>query len=132
MKVIEVICGIIIQNRQVLVAQRDFDMSLPYKWEFPGGKKYEWESDAECLERELLEELNIRVSVKQKFASNFHQYETISILLTAYIAEHIEGTILTFEHSRVEWRYKEELLVLEWAAADIPIMMELIHSEYLL
>lgn len=131
MKTIEVICGIIIQDNKVLVAQRNFNMTLPYKWEFPGGKKNEWERDAECLERELLEELNIKVDVKQKFASNAHNYETFQILLIAYIAELVEGTILTFEHTKVEWYSKQELRALDWAAADIPIVKKLIESTYL-
>jgi len=131
MKTIEVICGIIIQDNKVLVAQRNFNMTLPYKWEFPGGKKHKWEDDAECLERELLEELNIRVFVKQKFASNVHNYDTFQILLIAYIAELVEGTILTFEHTKVEWYSKQELGALDWAAADVPIVKKLIESTYL-
>jgi 8-oxo-dGTP diphosphatase len=131
MNPIEVICGIIIQDSKVLVAQRGFNMTLPYKWEFPGGKKQNHETDIECLERELLEELNIRVIVKQQFASNIHSYGTFNILLIAYLAELVEGTILTFEHTRVEWYLKHELSTLDWAAADIPIVKELIGSSYL-
>lgn len=131
MNTIEVICGIILKDSKVLVAQRGFNMTLPYKWEFPGGKIHKQENHIECLERELLEELNIRVIVKERFASNIHSYGAFEILLIAYFAELVEGTILTFEHSKVEWYSKHELSTLDWAAADIPIVNKLISSSYL-
>ena len=45
----------------VLAARRSASMSLPLKWEFPGGKIDNGESPEECLHRELFEELGIRV-----------------------------------------------------------------------
>lgn len=131
MKRFEVICGIIIRDKKVLAAQRGINMSLPLKWEFPGGKKNDTESNEECLMRELLEELNIQVRVKEKFLSNEHQYDDFSINLTAYFAEIEIGTMLTFEHGRVGWFEKDQLNKLQWAPADIPIVNKLIESPYL-
>jgi len=34
----EVTCAIIVHNNKVLVTQRSEKMTLPLKWEFPGGK----------------------------------------------------------------------------------------------
>lgn len=59
MNIIQVTCGIILKDGKVLVAQRSEAMSLPLKWEFPGGKIVRGESEEDCLKRELLEELNI-------------------------------------------------------------------------
>jgi 8-oxo-dGTP diphosphatase len=36
--VIEVACGVILDGDKVLCVQRSETMSLPLKWEFPGGK----------------------------------------------------------------------------------------------
>ena len=131
MKTFDVICAIIVQDQKVLAAQRSLYMSLPLKWEFPGGKKNETESDEECLVRELLEELNIQVLVKEKFFTNKHQYEHFEIVLTAYFADIELGTILNYEHKRVDWFSKSELSTLDWASADIPIVNKLIKSSYL-
>ena len=60
---IQVTCAIIERDGLVLAAQRSAAMSLPHKWEFPGGKIHQGKSTSECLRRELLEELNIHVSV---------------------------------------------------------------------
>jgi 8-oxo-dGTP diphosphatase len=38
MQHLHVACAIIEQGRKVLCAQRSKAMSLPLKWEFPGGK----------------------------------------------------------------------------------------------
>ena len=60
---IQVTCAIIARDGLVLAAQRSAVMSLPLKWEFPGGKINHGESTEECLRRELFEELSIQGSV---------------------------------------------------------------------
>lgn len=128
---IDVICGIIINEKRVLVAQRSLYMALPLKWEFPGGKKNEGETDIECLERELFEELNIRVNVKEMFATSEYEYTGFKIFLKAYLADIAVGTLLTYEHKQVKWISKDNLRALQWAPADIPIVEELINSKLL-
>lgn len=54
---LEVIGLIQIENDKILlVKKRDV-------WIFPGGKRNLGETDTQCLERELMEELNVRVSI---------------------------------------------------------------------
>jgi 8-oxo-dGTP diphosphatase len=127
----EVICAIIIEGKKVLVAQRSIYMTLPLKWEFPGGKKQPNETNAECLQRELFEELNIQVIVKDRFMDNKHQYKNFEIHLIAYFAEIEVGTILLYEHGKVGWFSKDQLNNLEWAPADIPIVDSLMNSPYI-
>lgn len=128
MDCIDVICGIIINEKKVLVAQRSLYKTLPLKWEFPGGKKIEGETDGECLERELLEELNIQVKVRKMFSFSEYTYTDYKICLKAYFAEIVIGTLLIYEHMQIKWVPKDGLLSLQWAPADIPIVEELISS----
>ena len=58
---LQVSCAIIERDGLVLAARRSATMSLPLKWEFPGGKIDPGESPEECLVRELREELRILV-----------------------------------------------------------------------
>ena len=44
---INVTCAIIFFDNQILVTQRSEKMKLPLKWEFPGGKLEENESEIE-------------------------------------------------------------------------------------
>jgi 8-oxo-dGTP diphosphatase len=103
----------------VLAAQRSLSMSLPLKWEFPGGKKNDNESDRECLQRGILEELNLLVTVKEKFIGCEYDYAHISILLRAYIMEYECGTVLLIEHNRYSWVSRLEIEKLDWAEADL-------------
>ena len=61
MKTIDVTCAIISFNNKILVVQRSENMKLPLKWEFPGGKIENGESEKECIKREIKEKLNIKI-----------------------------------------------------------------------
>ena len=58
-KHIHVACALIERDGLVLAAQRSAVMSIPLKWEFPGGKLEAGESAEECLRRELVEEMGV-------------------------------------------------------------------------
>lgn len=58
---INVVCAVIIFEGKVLATQRRWDKSNPNKWEFPGGKVEQYETNEESLIREIKEELNITI-----------------------------------------------------------------------
>ncbi|WP_197086609.1 NUDIX domain-containing protein [Sphingobacterium sp. IITKGP-BTPF85] len=60
----KVLCGLIIKDQQILICRRKPEKSLGGYWEFPGGKLEEGETYEECLAREIQEELDLRVTVK--------------------------------------------------------------------
>jgi 8-oxo-dGTP diphosphatase len=62
---IKVTCAIIEKESDVLVVQRSEKMSLPLKWEFPGGKIENGESEEGCIVREIKEELNLDIDVSK-------------------------------------------------------------------
>ena len=70
---IEVTCALIVddQNR-LFAAQRSSKMSLPLKWEFPGGKVESGESFESCLLREIKEELNVEIEIITSLHFNIH------------------------------------------------------------
>jgi 8-oxo-dGTP diphosphatase len=121
--VIKVTCALIIDNEnRIFAAQRSPVMSLPLKWEFPGGKIEPNETPEGCLIREIQEELNIEVKIIRELPTNTHSYPNITIELIPFICKHKNGEILLKEHAEFRWLYKNELLVLDWAEADIPIV----------
>lgn len=99
-------------------------MSLPMKWEFPGGKIDEGESLQECLKRELNEELGIETSVGQPLPATTHHYPSFSVTLYPFICEIISGEIILHEHHAMVWLPGEELDTLDWAEADLPVIEE--------
>jgi len=99
-------------------------MSLPLKWEFPGGKINGGESPQECLKRELAEELGIEVSVGAPLNVSTHHYPTFSVTLYPFICKIVSGEIILHEHTAMAWVLPEELQGLDWAEADGPVIEE--------
>ena len=60
MKKIDVVCGVLIQKEQCLIAKRSTGDSIG-KYEFPGGKVEPGETKEEALIREFQEELQIEL-----------------------------------------------------------------------
>lgn len=120
---IKVTCALIINNEErILAALRSEDMNLPLKWEFPGGKIEPNETPEDCLTREIKEELNIEIQILKALPSNIHTYPNISIELIPFICAHVKGDIILKEHADFKWLHKNELLALDWADADLPIV----------
>ena len=131
MKKIEVVAGVIFWGNQVLCVQRPKN-KLHYiseKFEFPGGKIEEGETKEEALHRELLEELNISTKIKNLFLTVVHEYPDFEITMHSYICEVENKEITLNEHINKEWLTINEIQKLDWAAADIPIVNELLKFQ---
>ncbi|MCF6154528.1 MAG: (deoxy)nucleoside triphosphate pyrophosphohydrolase [Candidatus Brocadia sp.] len=129
MKHIHVACAIIEKERKVLSAQRSRYMSLPLKWEFPGGKIKNGESLTECLRRELQEELGIEAAIGHPLPPVTHSYQTFSVTLHPFICTIIAGEITLHEHAAFAWLNPQELHTLDWAEADVPVIQ--LYREFL-
>ncbi|RAJ37517.1 (deoxy)nucleoside triphosphate pyrophosphohydrolase [Pedobacter cryoconitis] len=120
---IDVSCALIIsQNGQVLVAQRSLTMQLPLKWEFPGGKVEPGETAEDCLIREIREELGVEIRVVKKMEPSVYDQGKQVIRLLPFQCELLTGEIKLTEHAAFQWLFPDELMKLDWAAADIPIV----------
>lgn len=97
-------------------------MSLPLKWEFPGGKIDEGESPEECLRRELREELGIEAAVGQACPVTTHEYPEFTVTLYPFVCTITSGEITLHEHCAMLWLPVEELHTLDWAKADLPVI----------
>lgn len=121
---IDVTCAIIIIDNKILVTQRSEKMKLPLKWEFPGGKLEQDESKIDCIKREIKEEINIDIEVVKKLSNSVYDYGTFKINLIPFFANYTSGDIVLAEHKDFKLLDKSELLNLDWAEADLPIVEE--------
>jgi 8-oxo-dGTP diphosphatase len=126
---INVTCAIILFNQKILVAQRSEKMKLPLKWEFPGGKLEDGESEVNCIKREIKEEINIEIEILKKLSNSIHDYGTFKINLIPFISNYVTGEIILSEHKDYKILNKSELLNLDWAEADLPIVEEFLKHE---
>lgn len=132
---IHVVGAAIMDGGKVLAAQRSEKMNSPLKWEFVGGKVEQGESHHQALEREVFEELEVRIRAGDHIATGYSIFNGKKIVLHVYKAELIKGVPVLKEHARIRWVDIASLMELDWAEADIPACRELIkrenHYEYL-
>lgn len=126
---INVTCAIIFFESKILVTQRSEKMKLPLKWEFPGGKVEEHENEIECIKREIKEEINIEIDVLKRLSNSIYDYGSFKITLIPFLANYISGDIVLTEHLDFKLLDKSELLNLDWAEADLPIVEEFLKLE---
>jgi len=127
---IQVTCAIIVNplTHQVLATQRSATMKLPMKFEFPGGKIETGETASQCLVREIKEELNLTIAILKQLPANIHHYPDLSIELIPFVCEIRSGKITLKEHHSYVWLDPTDLLALDWAEADIPIVKDYLTS----
>jgi 8-oxo-dGTP diphosphatase len=125
---LQVACAIIEHDGLVLAAQRSDSMSLPLKWEFPGGKIHDGERPEECLARELFEELGVTVSVCEPLPPTTHHYPDFTVTLHPFRCVIDSGEITLHEHAAIRWLQPDRLAELDWAEADLPIIASLAFS----
>lgn len=131
MKKVEVVAAILINKNDILCAQRA-ESKLEYisrKFEFPGGKIEEGETKKEALKRELIEELNISPEINELYMTVIHQYKDFELTMHSFLCQMDDRNVTLNEHISSTWLKREELLTLDWAAADLPIVHKLMKNE---
>jgi len=133
MKQINVSAGIIMDKDKILCVQRGAGKYeyISFKYEFPGGKVESGENGKEALRRELIEEmkLDIKIETMEHFLEISHEYPDFEVVMDSYIC-HVENPKFELlEHIDCQWLSGEEMLLLDWAEADIPIVNALINRE---
>lgn len=132
MKHYEVTAAIIIEAGEILCMQRNkgkYDY-VSFKFEFPGGKVEPGETLEHALSRELKEEMDITISVKpeQFFMSVQHQYPDFYITMHSYLCPIDNRTFTRKEHLSHVWLKPDQLNILDWAPADVPIVRKLMEE----
>ena len=110
--------GVAVENGRVFVARREDEGVLASKWEFPGGKNREGESEADTLRREYLEELSIPVDVGDLLLSFDITNGDKLYHLRCYAVTHLSHGYSLSVHTEVRWVSPEELMLLEMAPSD--------------
>jgi len=128
-KQIDVVAAIIEKDGKVFAARRKQGRHLAGFWEFPGGKIEPGEAPEQSLERELKEELGLRVSVAKYFGESVHDYGSKIVRLIAFRVEQFQGTIELVDHDEVRWLTVEELDDVQWADADKPLVNSYLSVE---
>lgn len=74
------------------------------------------------MARQLKEAFEIDVRVNACIAENTHDYETVSVRLSAYAVEYLKGEFTLADHDKIQWYEPNELSSWRLAHADVPLV----------
>ena len=117
MKIIEVVAAIIIKDDQVFATQRGYGEFQGW-WEFPGGKMEAGESPQEALKREIREELDADVLVKELLETVEWDYPNFHLTMHCFICNLLSESLHLNEHEAATWLTHATLKSVKWLPAD--------------
>ena len=119
---IKVVAALIEKDNKILIAKRSTgDPNVLGKWEFPGGKVELNEDEKHAIEREILEEFELKIKAKEFITNNVCKYPNKTVDLRLYSCDYISGEFNLHDHSEYKWVEKEKIINYDLAPADIPL-----------
>ena len=116
MKTIKVVAAIIEKEDKILIAKR-LKGKYGGNWEFPGGKYEEGETGPQAIKREIEEEMEIEIDVKDFLCTVECQYEEFYLVMDCFICSLITDNLVLNDHSEIKWIDKDEQI--DMLPADI-------------
>ena len=121
----DVVAALIWQGERFLICQRPAHKKRGLLWEFVGGKTESGETRESALKRECMEELAISVDVGDVFMEVDHVYPDLTVHLTLFNTQIIEGEIQLLEHNDAKWITVDEIDEFDFCPADEEILEQL-------
>lgn len=119
---IKVTCAIIIQNKKILLTQRGEHPHHPFQWEFPGGKIQPDETETDCILREIKEELDLQIEIKERLEPAIFDYGFKKIELIPFACFIRDGKLKLTEHVDYRWIRWQEASSMNISEADKKII----------
>ena len=123
MKTIKVVAAIIIKDGQVFATQRGYGEFKGW-WEFPGGKMESGESPQEALKREIREELDAEVEVRELLETVEWDYPNFHLIMHCFICSLLSESLHLNEHEAATWLTHETLRSVKWLPADEGLLIK--------
>ena len=114
---IRVVAAEIERDGRFLITQRPEHATMPLLWEFPGGRVESGETDEAALARELLEEMNLEVTVFEQTLHVRHDYPKYTVDFVVYRAE-TTGEPASIRVRTARWVSPDDFDQYEFPGAD--------------
>ena len=113
----QVVAAIIIHENKIFATQRGYG-EFKDGWEFPGGKIEPGETPQEALVREIKEELDIEIEVKDFLETVEYDYPDFHLSMDCFFCSIRSGEMVLKEHEAAKWLTAEKLDSVDWLPAD--------------
>lgn len=124
----DVTAGLIFRDGKVLISRRRKGSHLGGFWEFPGGKREKGETLKQCLEREIEEELGIRVRAGKHCLTVKHAYDTRSVTLHVFHCTRLAGEPKPLQNDGIRWVEPAALEAFSFPPPDLKVIEFLRHG----
>lgn len=124
MKTVNVVAAIIIKDKKIFATQRGYG-EFKDGWEFPGGKVEKGETPENAIVREIKEELDTEIKVKEYFDTVEYDYPNFHLSMKCYICSVLSGKLELLEHEAARWLDSDSLLSVDWLPADLGLVEKL-------
>lgn len=122
-----VVAAVIEQEDRFLLTRRQHGVHLAGFWEFPGGKVSDGESHAAALRREIQEELDTDVVVRDLVLETSHEYPERTVTLFFYRCD-LLATPRPMIGQEMAWVSRAELSSLNLPPADDELIRRLTYT----
>lgn len=123
--VVHAVVGIIQKKDRILVAERPRGKPFSGYWEFPGGKIEDGEASITALQRELYEELGIKVVVANFLFQHQHEYPDRQVCLDIWQVSEYQGEPHSGENQELQWLSLPDILQLKLLEGNFAIVTKL-------
>ena len=117
MKTVKVVAAIIIHDQKIFATQRGYG-EFKDGWEFPGGKIDQGETSQEALVREIKEELDTEIEVKDFLETVEYDYPNFHLSMDCFFCTIKSGKLVLKEHEAAKWLTLDTLDSVNWLPAD--------------
>ncbi len=129
---IKVVAGLILQNNKLLICQRPNFKDHPLKWEFPGGKIKNDETNEEALIREINEELSINILNYEELISYSFNYKDLNkkVFIYFYLVNNFSGKVINNFHKELKWIEIKDIREYDFLEGDLKIIDHISSNDF--
>ena len=129
-EITNVVGGLIVKDKKILICQRSKDSQHSLKWEFPGGKIKSQEDTESALKRELKEELNIEISQNQFLCDYYFDYKDLNkrVHLYFYLVSEFSQDMKNTIHEQMKWIEINELSHYDFLEGDEEVIQKILDN----